>query len=107
MWTTQLKWQHERLLDLSRSSYRYSWNCYTTRIGEEHKNSISVTTSPRDCPQSCSVHTSCTTCLGSKGLFSVAHARLKKLSTFHDAPEERAKEFDPDDASLPRSGQCF
>ena len=107
MWTTQLKWHHERLLGLSSSSYPYSWNCYTTQIEEKHKNSISVTTSPGDCPQSCSVHTSCTTCLASKGLFSVAHARLKKLSTFHDAPAKRSKEFDPDDASLPRSGLCF
>ena len=107
MWTTQLKWHHERLLGLSSSSYPYSWNCYTTQIEEKHKNSISVTTSPGDCPQSCSVHTSCTTCLASKGLFSVAHASLKKLSTFHDAPAKRSKEFDPDDASLPRSGLCF
>ena len=107
MWTTQLKWHHERLLGLSISSYPYSWNCYTSQIDEKYKNAISVTTSPLDCPQSCSVHTSCTTCLASNGLFSVAHARLKKLSTFHDAFAERAKEFDPDDASLPRSGQCF
>ena len=107
MWTTHLKWVHERQLVLSPSNYPYSWNCYTSQIEEEHKNLISVTTSPRDCPQSCSVHTSCTTCLASNGLVSVAHARLKKLSTFRDASAERAKEFDPDDAPLPSSGQCF
>ena len=107
MWTTQLKWLHERQLGLSLSNYPYSWNCYTSQIDEKYLNVMRVTTSPRDCPQSCSVHTSCITCLASNGPFSVAHARLKKLSTFHDAFAERAKEFDPDDPSLPRSGQCF
>ena len=108
MWTTQLEWLHERQLGLSLSTNDpYSWNCYTSQIDEKYLNVMRVTTSPRDCPQSCSVHTSCTTCLASNGLFSVAHARLKKLSTFRDAFAERAKEFDPDDASLPRSGQCF
>lgn len=92
------------------TNYPYSWNCYTRNIDKIHLDAISVrtvATSPSDCPQSCSVHTSCTTCLASYGLFSVAHARLRKLSTFRHATEERAQKFDPDDASLPRSGQYF
>ena len=108
MWTTQLKWLHERQLGLSLSTNDpYSWNCYTSQIDEKYLNVMRVTTSPRNCPRSCSVHTSCTTCLASNGLVSVAHARLKKLSTFRDAPAEQSKEFDPDDAPLPSSGQCF
>ena len=89
MWTTHLKWIHERQLRLILSTnYPYSWNCYTRNIDKKYLDAISVktvATSPSDCPQSCSVHTSCTSCLASYGLFSVAHARLRKLSTFRYA----------------------
>lgn len=71
IWTPQLNWASEVFRGISTTPYFFSWNCFTGQLGQNALARIIIKSPPDPCPQLCTVHTSCNTCLKSKGMFSV------------------------------------
>ena len=67
LWTPQLQWRTEVLVDPSSIPFSFKWNCWGNLADQDSLNLTVMMKTSDTCPRLCAAHRTCSTCLSSHG----------------------------------------